>query len=144
MSFGDIQAAINRQYLKNRNDIKISCLNDIKLVLSKLVQQKHTDSQPITIDINNVKLSAQTKSKSNKELLLEGMNNIKNKMEVQDRYQQNCGIKNPVFYHNKAFSNVDVHIENILGAKRDGLIIYWNIDGQRYEYDIFTDKLKRS
>lgn len=148
MSFSDIQNAIDRQYNSRNTAAKVSNINDIKMILSQLNKQNGRDDSNTTTSVGDIKLSSKTTSKSIKQLIVEGMSSIRDNVEKHRQHQQPITvngkqIKQPIFYSDQARHTVDSYIESALGAKRDGLTIYWDIDTFRYKYDIFTNKLTR-
>lgn len=142
--------------------VKIHNVDDIKRVLKELDPKSndisetvalHAVLQTVTVDgPTSYNVSANTKSRSKRDMLLDGMSIIKKRMEtslkssnarsveINGREMKPIGIASG----EKAATWVDPLIRRWLGAYRDCLTICWNIgDGWVYQYCIFTHKLTR-
>ncbi len=137
--------------------------DDIRNVISQIDPRNNNTAAEITInadmslneDGKNLvyRVSAPSRSKSKREMILEGMEILKRQKEVVDNIEEKLEpvevngvpMKPPVFGRgDKSRAWVDPLIKHWLGAYRNGLLICWDIEGYHYEYDIFEHQLSRS
>jgi len=137
--------------------------DDIKRVLSEVDPKNNSVASEITINTNiastedgkNVtyRVSAPSKSKSKREMIMEGLDVLKRQREAVEKMQLNAGsievngveMKPPSFGDGESSRAwVDPLIKHWLGAYRRELLICWDVDGYHYEYDIYEHKLVRS
>jgi hypothetical protein len=143
--------------------VEIRSISDIKRVLTELDptrNQPHSEI-PISTMVNEVEggknvtynVSSTTKSKSKRDILLEGISLIKNRMEksqdIIDR-TEDLEINGRKVRPAVLRSNTDGHawvdplIKQWTGGRRDGTIITWDLDdGYQYRYEIFAHKFTR-
>lgn len=78
--------------------------------------------------------------------LLEGMNKIKDRYDLLDQYknldQSKFGQYKPIVPEVIASHWVDELITRRLGAKREGLLVVWNLKDGRHTFDPFTGEIK--
>ena len=143
--------------------IEIRSISDIKRVLSELDptrNQSHSEI-PISTLMNEVEggknvtynVSSTTKSKSKRDILLEGITLIKNRkdkaQEIIDQTEEleinGRKVKPAVLKSNtEGHAWVDPLIKQWTGGRRDGTIITWDLDdGYQYRYEIFAHKFTR-
>ncbi len=105
------------------------------------------DNKPVTY-----KVEVYTRSKSKREILLEGLNIIKGRLTTMTSGGEQAAVEvngrvmrpAPVGYSHRGNSWVDSLITQWLGAVRDGLTLCWKLrDGYTYKYDIYEHKLTR-
>ena len=166
MSFEQLDKAIDRQQRRLDNTILeptvIHCLADIKKVLNE-IDPKHSKSAPeiqLATLLNTVedgknttyRVSTTTKSKTKREILIEGLEVIKRQLIAADKIKQESGsievnglLMNPPKFgqSDKGYAWVDPLINHWLGGYRQGVLICWDFDGYQYQYDIFEHKLTR-
>lgn len=102
---------------------------------------------------NTYDLSADTRSKSKRDILIEGLTIVKGRMDLSDEMQaqgepieiNGKPMKPAVMSCNTDGTNwVDPLIRQWTGGFRDGILICWDLnDGYRYKYNIFEHKLTR-
>lgn len=168
MAFEGLDKALARQNMRlDPNLLKpaeAKGLDDIRRLLVEFDPSHLKVSREITISAimeakedgkrNVYSVDAKTKSKSRREMILEGMDVIKKQMAVtqigleksDEVLEINGKVMKPAsFVSNGANSSwIDPLIKQWLGAHREGLMICWNLDGYKYEYDIYNHKLSRS
>lgn len=143
--------------------VVVKSLNDIKYIISELDPAKNYESPVVPLSTNMevrdgsktvvYNVTASTKSKSKRDHLVEGLKIIQNRQLMEsdiDSLVQDVEINGRVVKPPKlgnaidGYAWVDQLIEKWLGAKRDGIVIYWELDdGFRYKYNIFEHKLTR-
>jgi len=136
--------------------VEVRSINDIKRLIAEFdpVRVKQYDTINIKanlIDDDTYSVNADTKSRSKREILLEGLTIIKNRMEAQKSddvpvpIEVNGRLMEPAFVANveDSITWVDPLLNQWLGATRKGLLICWDIDGYEYRYRIFDHKLTR-
>lgn len=166
MAFENLDKALARQNQKLSQSILqptiVSTLDDLKRVLAEIDPKNSKPAQAVELvsmlsaiedgKNNTYKVTATTRSKSKREMLLEGMELIKRQIEVSDHIAEKLEpievngvlMKPPKF--GKGGSGevwVDPLIKHWLGGYRDGLTVCWDLDGHRYRYDIYQHKLSR-
>lgn len=159
----------NRQSKRLSNDIlkpvEVHSLDDIKRVVAQLDPHKNIASAEVPVATTlmaeneagehlKVQLSANTKSKSKREILIEGLDIIKRWVENKERMLQSGvatevdGISmRPAMIGDvsKGATWVDRLIMQWLGGFRNGTYICWDLnDGFLYKYDIYAHKLSRT
>lgn len=142
--------------------VEVRTVNDIKNVLREFDPSNNPKHQDVPlrtqVDVNDggrtktFAVSANTKSKSKRDHIIEGLNIIKNRIEKSAKYDDvrlveiNGREVRPPRVGDSINSHtwVDSIIKQWMGGKRDNTIIYWDLDdGYRYKYDIFNHKLTR-
>lgn len=98
-------------------------------------------------------VEANTKSKTKRDMLIEGLNIIKARLaaasqiaEMQEPIEVNGVQMKPanLGYSSEGSNWVDPLIRQWLGGFRDGIMICWRLsDGYTYRYDIYEHKLNR-
>lgn len=163
-----LEAALERE--KRRLDpkqvlkpVEVHSLSDIKRVVAELDPRRNPPQVDIPLAANMVvrednrdvvyRAEANTRSKSRRDMLIEGLTIIKNRVELSDRMdvmgepvEVNGVPMKPAHIGNGVQGQnwVDPLIRQWLGGFRDGIIICWDLnDGYIYRYDIFTHKLTR-
>lgn len=136
--------------------------DDIRRVLGEIDPHNNNIAAAVQIhaDMNynengkNVtyRVSAPSRSKSKREMIIEGLDILKRQMDVinskpsdDDAIEVNgIQMKAPSLgAGDKSRAWVDPLIKHWLGGYRRGLTICWDIDGFHYQYDIYTHKLTR-
>lgn len=134
--------------------VKVRSLNEIKGVLAQLMAA--TTDRPVTLQTafqagdKTMNLSVDTKSKNQRELIYEGLLDVKKKMEARcaELYSTEVNGKSmkPTMMPDptQAFHHIDPLISRYTGGSREGYYICWTLsDGYKYKYDIFEHKLTR-
>lgn len=140
----------------------IHSLNDIKRYIAELDPAKSQPQHDVKLNakmeapdengkVVTYAVSANTRSKSKRDMLLEGFAIIKSRMEklahadVGEDVEINGRLVTPPKLGDSVAGHswIDPLIRQWLGGTRDGMLICWNLDGYRYMYDIFTHKLTR-
>ena len=167
----NIQRAMNRQKTAQHQAEAfeaptIHTIDDIKRVLHELdpttrLNQAQEDIL-LKTDLTgsdgrkstNFQVETKTSSKSHRQLLLEGFQVIKTRLETAERLEQEETIRSvevdgkpmtpPAVVNTEGRHAMDAIIERLLGAYRDGPFICWNLaDGYMYRYEIFQHRLTR-
>lgn len=143
--------------------VEVRSINDIKRIVSEFDPAKNPEAEVVPLstqlevkDGNKTSVyavSADTKSKSKRDHLLEGLTMIQKRIDSEneiDKLTQATEINGRVVKPPKLGSGVDGHtwvdplIRQWMGGSREGTIIYWDLeDGYRYKYDLFKHKLTR-
>lgn len=98
------------------------------------------------------RVSAPSRSKSKREMIIEGLNILKRQMEITESFESKASpievngieMKPPsIGGSEKGRAWVDPLIKHWLGGYRKGLSICWDIEGYHYQYDIYEHKLTR-
>lgn len=133
--------------------VVVKTVEDIRTLIKKL-NESNSDESTITsdIDIENengkktIKVSAKLHNKSQKQILIDGLNIIVRRNNFK-------GIKRePIIINNRESKPVDIfsesptiwvdqYISKWLDAFREGHYICWILNGIKYKYDIFMNKL---
>lgn len=143
--------------------VEIRSVADIKTVLLELDPKTALDGPPITISTDLVgedetgtrrtyRVSAPTRSKSKRTMLLEGMEVVKRHQSVR---QSQLDRSQPIEINGRQVlppmppidsrNSIDPLIRQWLGGSREGLLVTWDLhDGYQYRYDIFEHKLTRA
>ncbi len=142
---------------------EVRTFDDIKRLVAELDPKRnpHQANVPLSTtltaneDNKNViyKVDAHTRSKSKRDMLVDGLDIIKTRMEsaariaeLQEEVEVNGVVMKParLGYQTEGTSWVDPLIKQWLGGYRDGFVICWNLsDGYTYLYDIYQHKLYR-
>jgi len=158
------------EYLKARESRRLSpevanptvvrSLDEIKIVISELDPDRQAPSEEIKISTimdtptarphTAYQVSANTRSKTRREYLLEGMDLVKKSIADSTEDQTPTFINGVEVRPARLIDRlamkawVDNLIQHWLGARRDGLLITWTLDdGYRYNYDIYEHRLSR-
>lgn len=137
--------------------------DDIRRVLTEIDPKNNNVASEITISANmasseegrNVtyKVTAPSKSKSKREMIIEGLDIIKRQKSVVNKISETTEtievngveMKPPIFGDSeKSRAWVDPLIKHWMGAYRKDLLICWDVEGFHYEYDIYEHKLART
>ena len=144
------------------NPVIVHKLDDIRRVIAEIDPSRNKSSSEIVLTTvmdtiedgkkTSYNVSAPTKSKSKREMLLEGLEIVKRQLEIKDLainkstpIEINGVLMKPAEFgdNEKARMWVDPLVKHWLGAFRDGLMICWDIEGVRYHYNIWEHKLTR-
>ena len=134
--------------------IEIRSVNDIKRALSEFDPSKNNThkSVPIKADLDadqKYAVTADTTSRSKRDMLLEGFGIIKRQIKAQDNEIMPVNIDGidmlPAITGDAAhtFSWIDPLIKQWLGGERKGLFVHWDINNEQYKYDIYDHKLTK-
>jgi hypothetical protein len=130
---------------------KINTKNDIVGILKNFAPDswKKNPESVVKAVLGDAPLSVGTESKTQRQIILEGMEHIKalvnSEHVVPEPTRINGKTVSPVRIaglENLRYA-IDDDIENALGATRVGLDIVWNLPSGRYVYNIFEHQLKR-
>lgn len=161
--------ALEKAHLRNEQrldknilkPVEVRTLNDIKRIISIFDPNKNEKSAEIPIntlleDVEDGKkvtyhVSAITKSKSKRDILIEGFESIERRQKIDE-----VNDVEPIMVNGKemklatinsntnSYSWVDPLIKQWTGGVRKGTLITWDIgDGYEYRYQIFTHNLTR-
>jgi len=143
---------------------EVRSLQDIQQVLAEFDPARPQDGPEVTLSTTlegeddagakqQYVVSAVTRSKSKRSLLLEGFEVLKRRHEVLARAAAEA---TPVEINGRAMAPplpptedprvyVDPMIGQWMGAQRRGMLICWDLpDGHTYKYDIYSHRLTRS
>jgi len=142
--------------------VSVRSLDDIKRVLLEFDPRYVKYSQEIELSTlmstvedgknNTYSVSTKTRSKTKREMLIDGIDVVKRQVEATDKISTELGstevngvvMKPPKFGNNgESQSWIDPLIKQWMGGYREKLLICWNIDGYQYRYDIYSHKLDR-
>lgn len=139
-SYDEIRRVVNELDPK-RNPVQV----DIPVSTLMSVTE---DNKPVTY-----RVEAQTRSRSKRDQLLEGLRIVRDRMAMdetiattQETVEVNGREMKPatVGYRSEGSTWVDPLLKQWLGAKRHGYLVIWELsDGYTYRYDIFQHKLSR-
>ena len=137
-------------------------MNDIKNVVAEFdpVRNPRQADIPLSTTLeahedgkkNVYQVSASTRSKSKRDMLIEGLTIIKNREAVAEELEQSGEIvevdgkpMKPVVLNNKTSRSwIDPLISQWTGGIREGIFIVWMLDdGYKYKYDVFLHKLTK-
>lgn len=141
----------------------VHTVNDIKAVLSELDPARNPRQSEVPLNAfleahedgkkNLYKVSANTRSKSKRDILMEGLEIVKSREEAEAQFQsaaQKTEINGKqmkpatLSYNIAGRSWVDPLIAQWTGGRREGTLIVWELeDGYKYRYDIFAHRLSR-
>ena len=143
--------------------VVVKTINDIK----RLVAELNPDRNPVSVDIplsttikvqeDNrsviYKVDAKTRSKSRRDILIEGLSIIKNRIDFSEKIKATSepvevnGVEmKPAAFGDGVLGTswVDSLIKQWFGGYRDGITICWTLnDGFVYKYDIWQHRLSR-
>ena len=143
--------------------VTVETIDDIRMILDELDPAKNIQQKEINISTtmmsseggSNVKynVNANTRSKSKRDMLVEGFEVLRKRMETLDSHSQDIM---PLIINGKEVkpaelkSNTESHtwvdplIKQWTGGQREGLFITWNLkDGYKYKYEIISHKFSR-
>ena len=133
--------------------VSVRTVEDIRALIKKL-NESSSDESTIngSVDLENeegkktIKVSARLRNKSQKQILQDGLNIVKKREEFRNVKQEVIVINNRESKPANVFSNsptvwVDKYIDKWLNATREGHHICWILNGIKYKYDIFENKL---
>ena len=144
--------------------VSVNSVEDIKRLVAQLDPSRNPRQSEITIGTilsapdettgvdQQYQVSAPTRSKSKRDMLVDGLDVIKNwiaiekeKMAIPTVDVNGVSMKVPVLGSSSSGRTwVDPLITQWLGGHRDGIYICWNLnDGFIYRYDIYEHKLTR-
>ena len=143
--------------------VEAHSMEDIKALVSQLDPAKNVVAPIIPlatqVSSNDVQgkpvvynVSAQTKSKSKREMIIEGLDVIKKRMDASQEAAESGSVEvNGVVMKSASLGNgisgqswVDPLLKQWFGAYRVGVTICWDLsDGYRYEYNIYEHQLSR-
>jgi hypothetical protein len=137
-------------------------LSDIKRLISALDparNQVYSDiplstTMQVREDNKSVeyRVESKTRSKSRRDMLVEGLTIIKNRADVAEKLESGETIEinghpmRPAHLGNGVQGSnwVDPIIKHWLGGYRNGILVCWDLDdGYTYRYDIFLHRLTR-
>ncbi len=112
------------------------------------IMQVREDNHDVTY-----RVEANTRSKSKRELLLDGLSILKNRIDIEEKLQIerepieiNGVLMKPASLGNSISGSnwIDPIIKHWLGGYRNGVLICWDLsDGYIYKYDIWEHRLTR-
>lgn len=157
---GPLERSKQREYQRLTpaifEDASIKSVNDIRRVLSDLDPKRSVDAAQVNVkaevvDVENSQrfaVTAPTKSKSKREIILDGLNILKAQAEATLNGKAkpivlNGRIIQPPVIKSPQDMWVDPIIKRWLGAYRKGLMVCWDLEGYTYMYDIWEHKLSR-
>jgi len=142
--------------------VEVQSVDDIRRIIAELDPARNPIQHdlPINTMMNVVedgtsstyRVEANTRSKSKRDMIIDGLNIIKARIESAERIAQEQesvevnGVQMrpaPLGYRVEGSSWVDPLIKQWFGGYRDGLAICWRLDGFVYRYDPYTHKLHR-
>lgn len=138
--------------------VVVTSMQDIKSVVAEFDPKKNPESHDIEIKTllesegETFEVRANTKSRSKRDMLVEGLELIKKRIEVTESVgnegesvEINGHAMRPIPISSgvEGKSWVDPLIKQWTGGYREGIYICWNLDGFQYRYDIFAHKLTR-
>jgi hypothetical protein len=140
--------------------VQVNTLSDIQAVVAQFGPNSDLKPQSIPIqtlleeseDGNRVlyRVSSETKSKSRRSILIEGLDLIKKRLESPDdeveSLEINGKLMKPATMKKSAdgLTWVDPLIKQWTGGTRKNTLITWDIkDGYEYRYEIYTHSLTR-
>ncbi len=143
--------------------VEVKTIDDIKRIIIEYDPKRN--QQAISIPISTIlttkdgdkdvayRVEANTKSKSKRDLLIEGLDIIKARIasaeqiaELQESVEVNGVAMKPAAlgYKTEGSSWVDPLIRQWMGAYRDGIMLCWKLDdGYTYRYDLYVNRLVR-
>jgi len=156
----EIKERERRRYSKDILDpVQVNSLVDIQRIVASFDPAKNPPRPAIVVRSNmlfdggNVNVSAESRAKSKRDLIIEGLDNLKKRISIQNEMAKRA---EPIYVNNKPMlpasmksgelvgTWVDPLIRQWTGGYRDGLLICWNIgDGYIYRYNIYEHRLTR-
>ena len=95
----------------------------------------------ISCELDGEKVSLVSVDASPRAILLNGLNQVKKRIELRDKVKEYKDTMLQIWDVDKSHFNVDKLIYNRLGGERRGIRVRWEIKEGKYEYDPFTNKL---
>lgn len=166
--YSSLEKAQQRKYKRLDPDkalkpAEVNSLSDIKAVLRAFDPRNRDNRELDPVEVSTLlrgedeegvmrtySVSAETTSKSKRDILIEGMEVVRKRFEASKRINEAAAIDingvemKPASIANDYHTWVDPLIKHWLGGLREGLYIYWDIgDGYKYKYDPFEHKLTR-
>lgn len=163
--------ALEKAHLRNENrlspeslrPVEVATISDIKRVVAEFDPARNPIQAdiPISTLMNEMdggkkvtyQVSANTKSKSKRDILVEGLELIKKRQEIAKELAtageaieiNGRFMKPPILNSNiEGHSWVDPLISQWTGGTRKGALIVWDLgDGYEYRYEIFDHQLTR-
>ena len=144
--------------------VVVHSVDDIKRVISQLDPNKNPRQSEVTVNTvlaaiddttgttQQYRVTAPTRSKSKRDMLIEGMDIIKNRLASESEHTEIPTIEvngrqmkaAVVGAGSRAKLWIDPLIAQWLGGYRDSIYICWNLnDGYIYRYNIYEHKLTR-
>jgi hypothetical protein len=143
--------------------VEVRTLADIKRVVAEFDPKRNPQQAdvPVSARMEEVvdgqrityQASASTRSKSKRDMLIDGLKLIKAREEAADELEHagepveiNGKVMKPAVLNTstEGYSWVDPLIRQWTGGTRKGTLITWNLgDGYEYRYEIFTHSLTR-
>lgn len=157
-----IEQALEREAKRLRppEPVVVRTVDDIKRMVIELDPQKNKSSavtMNTTVEVTDqnrratYQVTAPSRSRSKRDLLVDGLQIIRNRLEAKPSetaaIEINGVVMKPAMLGNAVdgLSWVDPLITQWLGAHRDGYFICWDIgDGFLYKYDIWQHRLTRA
>lgn len=156
------QSELNRQRFES---VAIRTVSDIRHVLAQLEPNARfnakTEDVTLTIKMTGTdidskskpfKVSAKTKTNSARDVLIDGLNMIKQREDAAAKVSGERAsidvngkeMKSPPVIAENSFASIDPVISRMLGGYREGHFVQWDLsDGYTYRYDIFAHKLTK-
>ena len=167
MKMEQLDKALARQQQKLNpnilNPVEVHSIEDIKRLVAQLdpsANPRHSMvpiGATLTAQDNSGKsqtysVSAPTRSKNKREMLIEGFDIIKTRIEAEQTTNtlevevNGVAMKTPTLgTSSRSRTWIDPLIAQWLGGYRDGIYICWNLnDGFIYKYNIYEHKLTRT
>lgn len=125
--------------------MKVRTKDDILALLKELKPENRLTSPNSTITATfregdkDIVLTAETVSKSKREIILDGLERLKKLVDHQENTKSTAYLEHII----KATHPVDTDIKNLLGARRCGIDIVWNLPSGYYVYNIYNHTLVR-
>jgi len=163
--------ALERAYLRNQQKlnpdvakpVEIRTLADIKHVVAEFDPSRNPQQTEIPVSAQmeefvdgkkvTYQASANTRSKSKRDMLVDGLMVIKKRQEAAEEYEHsgepvevNGKMMKPAVLNSNTdgYTWVDPLIRQWTGGTRKGTLITWDLgDGYEYRYEIFTHSLTR-
>lgn len=139
--------------------------SDIKRVLAQFEPNSRLNvkTDDVTLAINmtgtdasnksqTYHVSAKTKTNSARDVLIEGLNVIKQREEAAQAFNDKRAVvavngkemRSPPVIAENSFLSIDPVISRTLGGYRSGYFIQWDLsDGFTYRYDVYNHRLTR-
>ena len=156
------QSELNRQRFETA---VVRTASDIKRVLAQLEPNSRLNikTDDVTLAVNMIgtdagnksqtyHVSAKTKTSSARDILIEGLDVIKQREETAQAIHDKRAtvavngkeMRSPPVIAENGFSSIDPVISKTLGGYRSGYFIQWDLlDGFTYRYDIYNHRLTR-
>lgn len=148
----------NNRALRDIPKVSVRNVDDIRMILAQLDPKRSLSSPKVEISalvnatedgkVQTYKVDAVTKSKSMREMLIEGIEVVKSHI-INDSCEEEIEINGKSMKAARIGDNlnaqswVDPLIKQWLDGHREGTLICWDIDSYKYRYDIYEHKLDR-